>query len=233
MEKQSVKSFYDSFVKNQANLGISIRHRIIFDNLKRIGLQRNSNVLEVGCGIGTVSKLIVDGIPEGQFLGCDISPKSIEYANSFVNRSNAEFIVSNMSDFSSKLNFDFVVFPDVLEHIPEEEHLQMFKNISKYLNADAKILINIPEPNALAWVREHQPEKLQIIDQSLSMQKLVNNMAEIGMTINKLNPYSIHCEVPNYLEIVFVKNPIVTNYKTTGKIKQFIQNVKVKFFHVK
>jgi uncharacterized protein (DUF2249 family) len=68
------------------------------------------------------------------------------------------------------------VFPDVLEHIPVEQHANIFETVSKLTTPDAVILINIPEPNYLNWVRENDPKKLQIIDQSLSMQDLLNNV---------------------------------------------------------
>jgi 2-polyprenyl-3-methyl-5-hydroxy-6-metoxy-1,4-benzoquinol methylase len=80
-----------------------------------------------------------------------------------------------MSAFSHKVLFDFIVLPDVLEHIPVEQHSNLFKNLSAVSSPKAIVLINIPEPNCLNWIRKHNPEKLQIIDQSLSMQDLLNN----------------------------------------------------------
>jgi len=229
-EKEQVEEFYDTFVETQDKIGVSVRHRIIHTNLKSIGLNSNSNVLEVGCGIGTVSSLIIKSIPNGNFLGCDISPKSIDYANNVFGKPNAKFIVSDMSSFSSDIKFDFIVFPDVLEHIPVEQHNRLFENVSKACSDNAKILINIPEPNSLNWFRENKPEVLQIIDQSLSMQDLLNNTYPHGFSVESIEPYSIHTNVDNYLKIVLVKNPRVEKLIVKGKLSQFIQNFKVKYF---
>jgi trans-aconitate 2-methyltransferase len=227
--KQNVKEFYDTFTNNQTKIGVSVRHRLIFKKLKQIGLNSNSNVLEIGCGIGTVSSLIIPFINSGKFVGCDISPKSIELAKKFNPQSNASFVCTDMTDFESDVKFDFVVFPDVLEHIPVEEHNALFERISRHCSPNAKLLINIPEPNSLNYTRKHRPEQLQIIDQSLSMQDLLNNTYPHGFQVHSIIPYSIHTNVNNYLSIVFVRNTEVQTLELVSKWKQLIQNIKAKF----
>lgn len=226
-EKANVETFYDNFVGRQKNRGISVRHRIIHSNLKKIGLKKDSNVLEIGCGIGTVSKLIIASIPNGRFVGCDISPKSIEDARQFNPNKNAEFIVTDMSDFSHDLKFDFVVFPDVLEHIPVEQHANLFDRVSRVCKPDAKLLINIPEPNTLDWYRKNNPESLQIIDQSLSMQDLLNNTYPYGFQVQSITPYCIHSTIPNYLRIVFIRDSELKQVSVTDKFSQTLQNILV------
>lgn len=228
-EKVEVKKFYDEFVKNQKKIGVSVRHRIIHKNLKAIGLSSNSNVLEVGCGIGTVSSLIIKSIPNGKFVGCDISEESIEVAKELNPQSNATFLVEDMSNFTSDIQFDFIVFPDVLEHIPVEQHARLFENVSKVCKPNAKVLINIPEPHSVQWMRENKPELLQIIDQSLSMQDLMNNTYPYGFELQSLKPYGIHTTFSNYISIVLVRDGKIADYKIQSKFKQLIQNLKVKF----
>ena len=227
--KEEVEEFYDDFVKNQTNIGVSVRHRLIHKRLKGLGLRPNSNVLEVGCGIGTVSSLIIKSIPNGKFVGVDISPGSIATANKLFGASNATFLVDDMSAFTSDIKFDFIVFPDVLEHIPVEQHSNLFANVAKVCNDNAKVLINIPEPNALNWTRKNQPEVLQIIDQSLSMQDLLNNTYPHGFQVQSITPYAIHTDVPNYLSIVFIRDTEVHSVNRKGKFSQLIQNMKAKY----
>jgi len=229
--KEQVEDFYDDFVKVQKKIGVSVRQRIIHNNLKKLGLKSDSNVLEIGCGIGTVSSLIIKSTPNGYFLGCDISPNSIKLANELYKKNNAEFIVEDMSNFKSDMKFDFIVFPDVLEHIPVDQHAKLFENVSKVCSPDAKVLINIPEPNTLNWTRKNRPEALQIIDQSLSMQDLLNNTYPYGFFVESITPYSIHTNVNNYLKIVLVKNPEVKHVLLKNKFFQLIQNLKVKYFN--
>jgi cyclopropane fatty-acyl-phospholipid synthase-like methyltransferase len=227
--KEQVKEYYDTFKEHQKQLGINIRHRTIFKNLKSAGLKPNSNVLEIGCGIGTVSNLILKFITEGSFVGLDISPESINMAKNFnAFHKKAEFMVNDMSNFTHKTKFDFIVFPDVLEHIPVEQHANIFETVSKLTTPDAVILINIPEPNYLNWVRENDPKKLQIIDQSLSMQDLLNNVCPYGFKLYSMNPYSLHYDVNDYLSIVLKKNPIVKQINLKNKLTRAIENTKSK-----
>ena len=227
--KEQVKEYYDTFKEHQKQLGINIRHRTIFKNLKSAGLKPNSNVLEIGCGIGTVSNLILKFITEGSFVGLDISPESINMAKNFnAFHKKAEFMVNDMSNFTHKTKFDFVVFPDVLEHIPVEQHANIFETVSKLTTRDAVILINIPEPNYLNWVRENDPKKLQIIDQSLSMQDLLNNVYPYGFKLYSMNPYSLHYDVNDYLSIVLKKNPTVKQINLKNKLTRAIENTKSK-----
>ncbi|MBP5983327.1 MAG: class I SAM-dependent methyltransferase [Fluviicola sp.] len=224
IEKEEVKEYYDDFINHQEKIGISTRQRIIAKNVKKVGVKNDANILEIGCGIGTVSKLLIKMIPNGQFVGCDISPKSIAYAKQFNPNNNAAFIVTDMSDFTHDLKFDLVVFPDVLEHIPVDQHFNLFENVAKVCSSNAKWYINIPEPHALNYSRENNPELLQIIDQSLSMQDLLNNVYPHGFVVESIIPYTIHMSSPNYLKIIFTNNPKVNKLTLRNKFVNIWQN---------
>jgi trans-aconitate 2-methyltransferase len=227
--KEQVEDFYNNFKEHQKKLGINIRHRTIFANLKKAGLKEDSAVLEIGCGIGTVSNLILKFIRHGKFVGVDISKESIEMARRLnSNYTQAEFLVNDMSSFSHSLKFDFVVLPDVLEHIPVEQHHNLFNILSKVTKPGAVILVNIPEPDCLDWVRKNHPEKLQIIDQSLSMQDLLNNSYPHGWRLYSMNPYSLQYVEPEYLSIIFKKRSVLQNYTPKSKLRLGAENLRSK-----
>ena len=223
--KQQVEEFYNAFKEHQKRLGVNIRHRTIFKNLKKNGLKSNSNVLEIGCGIGTVSSLILKYISKGIFVGVDISKESIEFAKkTYTHVKNAEFIVSDMMEFDYSIKFNFIVLPDVLEHIPLEQHQNLFKVISKVSSDDAVVVINIPEPNCLDWARTNHPDKLQIIDQSLSMQDLLNNAYPNNFKLYSMNSYSLQYKEKDYTCVVFKKNMKRSSYTLKGKFILGIEN---------
>ena len=225
-KNKDVADYYNSFKSHQLKLGIHVRHRTIFKNLKKNCLKSNSKVLEIGCGIGTVSNLILSHIKHGQFVGVDISLESIEIAKKFNNNfDNAQFIVSDMVDFTHDLKFDFIVFPDVLEHIPIENHRALFNKISDFSHPNTIILINIPEPYTLDWTRRNFPDKLQIIDQSLSIQDLCNNLYPVGFYLFSLTPYGLHYKHEEYLSIVFKRDFQREMVEPKTKIQEGLNNL--------
>lgn len=203
--KEKVVSFYDQFAEKQAKTGINSRHLSILDKVKKAGLQANHRILEVGCGIGTVSHLLATQVPQGKVLAVDISPESIEKAKVlWKDQKNLNFEVSDMSDFDKKgETFDFFVFPDVLEHIPVDQHFRLFQNIQKHSHADSVIFIHIPAPRYLQWMIDNEPEKLQVIDQPLDSGDLIKNITANGFYLEKMETYGLFFEEKDYQYFVF------------------------------
>ncbi len=222
---KEIADYYDNYKEHQKKLGINIRHRTILKNCKSAGLRPDSIVLEIGCGIGTVSHLLLGFLKSGNLTGVDISKQSIDLARkNHAAFKNSEFVVSDMSDFKSDKKFDFIVFPDVLEHIPENEHAALFATISRYCTQDATILINIPEPNFLNWIRKNDPAKLQIIDQSLSPKTLIDQLDVHGFKVYSVTPYSLNYKVNDYLSLVFKRKMEVLNVELKSFMERGIQN---------
>lgn len=217
--KDQVVSFYDQFAEKQEKTGINSRHLSILDKVKLAGLQANHKILEVGCGIGTVSHLLATQVPKGKVLAVDISPESIERAKLlWKDQKNLSFEVSDMSDFDKKgETFDFFVFPDVLEHIPVDQHFRLFQRIQKHSHPDSVIFIHIPAPRYLQWMIENEPEKLQVIDQPLDSGDLIKNITANGFFLEKMETYSLFFEEKDYQYFVFrAAKPL---HKSTPKNK--------------
>ena len=204
-EQEKVVRFYDQFAEKQEKTGINSRHLSILDKAKLAGLQANHRILEVGCGIGTVSHLLATQVPQGKVLAVDISPESIEKARVlWKKQGNLKFDVSDMSDFNLPgETFDFFVFPDVLEHIPVDQHARLFENIQRHAHADSVVLIHIPAPRYLEWMIANQPEKLQVIDQPLDTGTLVQTLGVAGFYLEKMETYALFFQEKDYQYFVF------------------------------
>uniref|UniRef100_UPI0040495DD1 class I SAM-dependent methyltransferase n=1 Tax=Algoriphagus sp. TaxID=1872435 RepID=UPI0040495DD1 len=210
-EQDKVVRFYNQFAEKQEKTGINSRHLSILDKAKQAGLASNHRVLEVGCGIGTVSHLLATQVPQGKVLAVDISPESIEKARMlWKKQGNLKFDVSDMSDFNLPgETFDFFVFPDVLEHIPVAQHARLFENIQRHAHADSVVLIHIPAPRYLEWMIGNQPEKLQVIDQPLDTGVLVQTLGAAGFYLEKMETYALFFEEKDYQYFVFrTKKPV-------------------------
>ncbi len=210
-EQDKVVRFYDQFAEKQEKTGINSRHLSILDKAKQAGLKSNHRILEVGCGIGTVSHLLATQVPQGEVLALDISPESIEKARLlWKKQGNLKFDVSDMSDFNLPgEKFDFFVFPDVLEHIPVGQHARLFENIQRHAHADSVVLIHIPAPRYLEWMIANQPEKLQVIDQPLDTGTLVQTLSASGFYLEKMETYALFFQEKDYQYFVFRANKSV------------------------
>lgn len=228
INKENIVSFYDQFAEKQAKIGINSRHLSILDIVMEAGLAPTHSILEVGCGIGTVSHLLAYQVKKGEVLAVDISPESISKAKEiWKDQSNLQFEVSDMSDFDKpNKTFDFFVFPDVLEHIPLDQHSRLFQNIQKHSHSESVVIIHIPAPRYLKWMIENEPQKLQVIDQPLDSGDLIKSLTSAGFYLDKMETYSIFFKEKDYQYFVFrATKPL---YQSTPRTKWNILKERIK-----
>lgn len=229
-DTKEVKEFYDHYVGKQEKIGINSRHLSIIDKLIKAGLKSDHLVLEVGCGIGTVSQLIARKIPKGKVLAVDISEKSIEKArNLWKGLSNLAFEVSDMSDFNKPgQTFDFFVFPDVLEHIPVEQHAALFEKINRHSHGDSVVFIHIPAPRFLEYNIRQEPDKLQIIDQPLDTANLLASWRDNGFYLEKMETYPVFYEEKDYQYFILKRNTKINKSTLRKKWPVFIERLLIR-----
>ncbi|WP_339865918.1 class I SAM-dependent methyltransferase [uncultured Algoriphagus sp.] len=204
-DKDNIFSFYDQFAENQEKPGINSRHLNILDKVKAAGLNANHSVLEVGCGTGIVSHLLANQVKQGEVLALDISLENIRKARTiWKDQSNLRFEVSDLADFHKQdQTFDFFVFPDILEHIPVDQHHRLFRNVHMHAHKDSVIFIHIPAPRFLQLMIESDPQKLQIIDQPLDSGDLIKSITSNGFYLEKMETYPIFFDEKDYQYFVF------------------------------
>ena len=207
VSNKKIQEFYNNYVSKQQKTAINIRHRLINKKAKENGLSKNASVLEIGCGIGSYTTLLLDTVGKGKIVSTDISDASITVAKRhFANYPNVSFYVTDMTSFQVEMKFDFVILADVLEHIPIENHIELFKTIRKHCHDQSKILINIPHPHWLEWLRIHDPSILQIIDQPIHTNVLLNTVYPNGFYLDSLKSYALFHDLMEYQFMVFKIN---------------------------
>jgi len=224
--------YYNDFVPSQKNSGTNDRIFNMYKRMKKYGLNKHSNVLELGCGIGILTSLLSRTVTKGTIESVDISNKSIEFAKKRINKKNISLTAHDVVDYTPILNnIDIITLFDVIEHIPKERHFELFKNISTYINDDTVLLINIPNPDYIEYDQKYQPEVLQIIDQPIHLDFLLQNINNNGLDIEYFEKHSIWVK-NEYIFYVIKKK---TNFKEEKlhNSRTFIQKVFVKLFRLK
>ncbi|TNE71901.1 class I SAM-dependent methyltransferase [bacterium] len=201
-----IKDWYNSFSASQVKTGVNLRHFTILKKLKKLGLKKNHAILEIGCGIGTLTGLLGAYVNKGSLLATDISDQSITIATERLKHlKQISFAVTDMENFNAGKQFDFIVLPDVMEHIPEENHGALFKTIASHMHQNSVICIHIPHPRMIDYTRTHQPEKLQVIDQAIEAPSIITNAFNAGLQLDEYNAYSLYDEYFDYVFIVLRK----------------------------
>jgi 2-polyprenyl-3-methyl-5-hydroxy-6-metoxy-1,4-benzoquinol methylase len=187
----SAAEFYDNFISYQIESGINDRIYSLFKRLRRLGIA-DSDILEIGCGIGTLTFLLAGKIGSGSIEAIDISSKSIEFAQKHIKKSNVFFSACDILDYIPRSPFfDKILLFDVLEHIPEKEHFNIFSKIRGWMKDDSLLLINLPNPQYIIYDQKNNPEALQELDQPIFLDKLITTLAKLSMDMVYLETYSV------------------------------------------
>lgn len=120
------------------------RRRVIEAALERLPLQKNSKVLEVGCGVGGNVEMLS---ARGTLLGLDIHEPAVKYCQAAY--PNLSFLHANIMDLdiSSIGTFDSIFMLDVLEHLNDEE--LVLEKLKTILCEVGSLVITVPAYNFL------------------------------------------------------------------------------------
>ena len=195
-----IARYYDQFSTQQQQTGINHRHLSILRWLEKFGMKREDSVLEIGSGVGTLTTLILRHLSKrGKLTAVDISAESLRLAQQRLAKySNVEFLPGDIVELPLEQQYEVIVLPDVLEHIPLSDHDGLFKKLYSLLKHDGWILIHIPEAAYLNWCHQHLQQQLQIIDQPLELSYLVGVASNAGFKITHCVSYSIYTISADY-----------------------------------
>jgi SAM-dependent methyltransferase len=121
------------------------------------------SVLEVGCGDGHLIMSLDKSIVRR--VGIDLSLKSINMAKAF-NESAVEFICTDARKISEE--FDVVVSPEVLEHIPDEEVSDFIRLLESRTKIGGKVLISVPTTNLMLHHKHYRHYTIDLFKKQLA-----------------------------------------------------------------
>lgn len=120
----------------------------LIKRVKPLILSGGNNILDLGCGVGTLSNYIAS--KGNKVLGVDISPKAIRVAREsshiIGNEKNTKFIIQDIENLDTNETFDLIILSEVLEHVHDDRKL--IRKLIKYLKKDGYLFISTPSLNA-------------------------------------------------------------------------------------
>lgn len=106
-----------------------------------------SPILDLGCGVGIITKRLVD--TGFQVMGLDGSKQKVETAKK--NIPEAKFTVALFEHYEPEEAFNTVISKNVFEHFPPEETKLLARKIYSWLNPGGRVVVYVP--NALSLNR--------------------------------------------------------------------------------
>lgn len=213
MHQDEIKEFYDNFLHSQMlKYRIKGNERIdraieLISSYTKMG----DNVLDVGCGIGIISESIARQVgPDGYVLGFDISKRNIWYANETVSSDNVALHQANLLTDQEKIRklignkrFDVIYFVDVIEHIPLEKHPEVFQFLGELISDRAFIIFTYPTAQYQQYLRDHEREKLQVIDEDVTVDHMIEMADNIGFSLKYYSILDMWKNHNQYVHCVF------------------------------
>jgi trans-aconitate methyltransferase len=139
------------------NKNFELQEKILIDYLKNnVSSSSFSTVLEVGCGFGRITKLLLSNFPNiMEYLAIDLSPDQIENAKEWSKPAkgqvqNLTFLVSDIQSFQIQKKYDLVMASEVLMHILPSEIEEVMRKVVSMSNQH---IVNID------WYEQQPPSK--------------------------------------------------------------------------
>ncbi|MEC5158701.1 class I SAM-dependent methyltransferase [Chryseobacterium sp. MP_3.2] len=239
MKQKEISEFYDEYVQRQLKIGANERLISLYKRLLNLGLKEDSKVLELGCGVGIFTKLLGKKISTGSIEAVDLSEKSIAVAKEELKGKKHLFLaVADVVKYQPKnSDFDFITLMDVIEHIPLEQHGELFENLSKIATPKTLVTINIPNPRYIDYARIHHPESLQVIDQAVELFALMQHLENHDLELISFEKYGIWEEEDYHFMVLRKKRDFVLRHladqrniteKISKKVSDNIDRIKYK-----
>ena len=111
---------------------------------ERAELKNGMDVLELGCGWGSLSLFMSEKFPESNFTVVSNSKTQKIFIDSEAkkrNINNLTVITADMNSFSTEKKFDRVVSVEMFEHM--RNHEQLLQRISRWLKPAGKLFVHI------------------------------------------------------------------------------------------
>lgn len=126
-------NFYKNRINNSYSNHIRTHYSLFLEEIEK-RINTNSKVLEIGCGIGSITKLLK---PKSKYLISDINQQMLNL--SFLNTKRKGFIYDIKTPLNSKV--DLIHSHGVLEHFSDTEIYSIIKN---QLNCTKNLIHYVP-----------------------------------------------------------------------------------------
>ncbi|MGK0387657.1 MAG: ubiquinone/menaquinone biosynthesis C-methylase UbiE [Maribacter sp.] len=165
----------------------SVLAEFVFDRLDFSDIQ---NLLEVGCGVGAQTAILLKDYPNLHITGIEIEEKQLEKAKIFLStldhaQGRYDLLQGNAADPQLSLNkkHDTALFIWVLEHV--NQPIQVLRNVQRFINQGGKVFA-IEVFHSSLHLYPDCPSAMEYWQKSIEYQYSINGDADIGQRMGNL-----------------------------------------------
>jgi len=107
---------------------------------QRLSHSETVKILDVGCGTGNIT-IPLGMVPNSVVVGIDMYQPNIDVVKQRNTFANVSVVFARLNEFDIS-SFDFIIFTEVLEHIPG--YGEILEDLSKRMKSTAQVLVTIP-----------------------------------------------------------------------------------------
>lgn len=204
--KEYAKLYY-KYSKTKDNYYLKSSNEI----LNNISINENSKVVDLACGNGALTALLLKKYPKINIFAIDLSEEMLKYyKDNFrnqINNGQIKVIHGNAEKLSTftKEKYDFILISSALWDL---DFKVLLKDLNKVLKNGGKIVFNLPalvigKEKGFIFFIEHffrQALGSDIIYRRIKVNDLINSFSENGFKVVKMKDYSFNISKNNVSE---------------------------------
>jgi len=163
--------------------------RIAADHIERYrfaaGFARGVRVLDIACGVGYAGPMLLEA-GAASYLGVDINPRLITYAQTFYGRPEANYETGNVLTYGAKSPFELITCFETIEHV--SEYRAALKNLWSLAAPGATLLISSPN-RPITSPRAHRltdPPANKFHTQEFTVEELLAELQSCGFEASRV-----------------------------------------------
>jgi trans-aconitate methyltransferase len=191
-----VREYYDQHVSHKIRDFVDANKRVetAWRTVTQWAPHHVRSVLEIGCGLGSVSWRMASRWPEAQVLGIELSPVAVETATKLFRLPNLRFAIGASDAIPPGQSFDLVLMMDVYEHVPAADRPELHRLLRRALAPGGRIIITVPTADYIRSVRASAPETLQPVDEEIDLATILTMASECRTQLLMFQEVSVWTE---------------------------------------
>jgi SAM-dependent methyltransferase len=192
-DREAVRGFYEEFaarfVEDYVHGNERVKRQCQF--FSKVLPKDSGRILVLGCGSGETAFHIATRIaPRGRILAVDISAAALEIATKVFSHERIEYRQADAIEQMPDGEWEYVILPDVYEHIPREQRKTFHAGLSSLMSEESVVLLTVPSPAKQMSLRA-SGKGLQLIDEIVTLEDLVEFATDIQGVVTYFNVISV------------------------------------------